>query len=339
MTLYCGIDLHSTNNYLGIYDQNDREVVSKKLPNDLATVLSWLEPYRKDLAGIVVESTYNWYWLVDGLMDHGYKVMLAHPAANIQYNGLKYTDDHYDGRWLAHMLRLGILKTGYIYPQHERPIRDLLRKRMRLVQYRTAQVLSLQNIISRNTGRKLSWGKIQEISDEQMGELFNGDELLAMAPRASLKVINSFSEQILLIEKAVKAKARMRPEFKLLKTIYGVGEILGLTIMYETGEISRFPQVGDYCSYARCVGSRRMSNGKKKGENNTKNGNRFLAWAYVEAANHASWVYLKAKAFVQRKSAKANYTLAIKALAHKLARASYYVMRDQVEFNPDRLFG
>ena len=72
MTFYCGIDLHSTNNYLGIYDQDDREVVSKKLPNDLPTVLSWLEPYRKELASIAVESTYNWYWLVDGLMCHDY---------------------------------------------------------------------------------------------------------------------------------------------------------------------------------------------------------------------------------------------------------------------------
>ena len=338
MTFYCGIDLHSSNNYLGIYDQDDREVVSRKLPNDLATVLSWLEPYRKELAGIAVESTYNWYWLVDGLMDHDYNVVLANPAANSQYNGLKYTDDHYDSRWLAHMLKLGILKTGYIYPQQERPIRDLLRKRMRLVQYRTAQVLSLQNIISRNTGRNLRWGKIQEITDEQMSELFNGNDILALAPRASLEVINSFSEQISVIEKTVKSKAKVRNEFKLLKTVHGVGEILGLTIMYETGQISRFPRVGDYCSYARCVGSRRMSNGKKKGENNTKNGNRFLAWAFVEAANYASRFYPQARAFVQRKRAKANYTLAIKALAHKLARASYYVMRDQVEFNPARLF-
>jgi transposase len=172
-----------------------------------------------------------------------------------------------------------------------------------------------------------------------MDQLFNGNKLLVMAARVSSKAINTFSEQISVIEKTVKAEAKLRPEFKLLKSIYGVGTILGLTIMYETGEISRFSEVGDFCSYARCVGSRRMSNGKKKGENNSKNGNRFLAWAFVEAANHACWKYLQARAFVQRKSAKANYTLAIKALAHKLARASYYVMRDQVEFNPARLFG
>jgi transposase len=338
MTLYCGIDLHSTNNYLGIYDQDDRELLSKKLPNELPIVLSYLEPYRADLFGIVVESTYNWYWLVDGLMDHGYPVVLANPGANIQYSGLKYTDDHYDTRWLAQMLKLGILKTGYIYPAEERPIRDLLRKRMRLVQNRTAHILSTESVISRNTGRSLGWKKIQEMEDEQMGKLFN-DELIAMAPRASMEVINTLNEQISLFEKTLKAKAKLRPEFRLLKTVYGVGDILALTIMYETGEISRFPQVGDYCSYARCVDSRRMSNGKKKGENNTKNGNAFLSWAFVEAANYASRFYTQPRAFVQRKTSKFNHTLAIKALGHKLARASYYVMRDQVEFNPARLFG
>ena len=134
-------------------------------------------------------------------------------------------------------------------------------------------------------------------------------------------------------------RAKLRDEYELLKTVWGVGTILGLTIMYETGEVSRFEQVGDYCSYCRCVGSKRVSNGKKKGENNAKNGNRYLAWAYVEAANFAVRFYPQARGFVQRKQAKSNYTLAIKALGHKLARASYYVMRDRVEFDPAKLFG
>lgn len=159
-----------------------------------------------------------------------------------------------------------------------------------------------------------------------------------MAPRASLAVIKSLGEQITRIEKTAKAQARLRREYELLKTVWGVGTILGLTIMYETGEISRFAQVGDYCSYARCVGSVRISNGKKKGENNSKNGNRYLSWAFVEAANFATRFYPRAQKFVQRKRAKGNHTLAVKALGHKLARASYYVMRDQVEFDPDRLF-
>jgi transposase len=135
------------------------------------------------------------------------------------------------------------------------------------------------------------------MTDEQVSHLL-GDELIGMAPRASLAVIKSLNQEISRIEKTAKARAKLRGEFKLLKTVWGVGTILGLTIMYETGEIGRFSQVGDYCSYARCVGSKRMSNGKKKGENNTKNGNRYLSWAYVEAANFASRHYRQAHRFV-----------------------------------------
>jgi transposase len=97
------------------------------LPNDLGLILKEFSAYRSELEGIVVESTYNWYWLVDGLMEQGYKVHLANTAAIQQYNGLKYTDDNSDARWLAHLLRLGVLPEGYIYPKQERAVRDLQR--------------------------------------------------------------------------------------------------------------------------------------------------------------------------------------------------------------------
>jgi transposase len=129
MRHYCGIDLHGNNNVISVIDEEDRSVFGKRISNELKSVLSALEPYRNSIEGIVVESTYNWYWLVDGLMDNGYKVHLANPAAIKQYEGLKFTDDKSDARWLAHLLRLGILPTGYIYPKADRPVRDLLRKR------------------------------------------------------------------------------------------------------------------------------------------------------------------------------------------------------------------
>ena len=122
MTLYVGVDLHSNNNYVGIVDEDNRPLFRKKLPNDLGKILSVLEPFRNDVAGIVVESTFNWYWFVDGLMENGYKVHLANPAAIKQYNGLKNVDDKRSALFLADLLRLGILPRGYIYPKEERPV-------------------------------------------------------------------------------------------------------------------------------------------------------------------------------------------------------------------------
>jgi transposase len=118
----------------------------------------------------------------------------------------------------------------------------------------------------------------------------------------------------------------------------GIGVILALTIMYETGEIGRFARVGNYVSYCRCVKSTRLSNGKTKGAGNRKNGNRYLSWAFVEAANIAVWNYGYVKNYYQRKAARTNTVVAIKAVAHKLARACYHIISQQQAFDPKRAF-
>src|SRR5229473_2559589 len=167
MKLYGAIDLHSTNSVVVVIDEEDKIVYQKRLPNDLALILKELCVYQSRLEGIVVESTYNWYWLVDGLMAEGYKVHLANTAAIQQYEGLKYSNDDSDARWLAHLLRLGILPQGYIYPKAERAVRDLLRKRAHLVRQHTANVLSVQNLMIRNTGVRLSVKRIRELTKQE----------------------------------------------------------------------------------------------------------------------------------------------------------------------------
>jgi len=144
-----------------LVDDQDQVVYRKRVPNELEKILHHLAPYRATVQGLVVESTYNWYWLVDGLMDAGYTVHLAHTVAIKQYTGLKHTDDATDAYWLAHLLRLGILPTGYLYPKEARPLRDLLRKRSQLVRQQTMQVLSIQNLMTRNTGASVSAKRIK----------------------------------------------------------------------------------------------------------------------------------------------------------------------------------
>jgi transposase len=297
-----------------------------------------LAPYREQIDSLVVESTYNWYWLVDGLKAAGYAVKLANPSAMQQYQGLKYSDDRSDARWLAEMLRLGIVPTGYIYPEAQRPLRDLLRQRSFLVRQGTGQLLHTGNILCRNQGRKSSRQQIRQMTVADAQQLFP-DRERTLAVESSLRVIEVLEQQIASIEKQVLGRIKPEAGFQNLQTVYGIGPILAMTIWLETGDIGRFHQVGDYASYCRCVASTRISNAKKKGENNSHNGNPYLAWAYVEAATYAARFYQQASRFVERKTAQVNRTLAIKALAHKLARACYYVLRDGVVFEPTRLLG
>ena len=254
MKLYGGIDLHSNNSVIALLEEEDKVVYRRRLPNDLEPILAELAPFGEAIEGLVVESTYNWYWLVDGLMAAGYRVHLANTAAIVQYEGLKYADDDTDARWLAKLLRLGLLPEGYIYPKEQRPVRDLLRKRSQLVHQHTSNLQSIQNLMARNRGHSLSANRIKRLSYEDIDRLLP-DIDLALAVKGTLTVMRSLDGVISVLEKRVKARIKLRPAFKPLLTVSGIGQILGLTIMLESGEMARFAKVGNYASYCRCVGS------------------------------------------------------------------------------------
>ncbi len=338
MRLYCGIDLHGNNAYLVVIDEHDRVIFGRRLPNDLAVILAALDPYRSQLVGAVVESTFNWYWLVDGLMDAGYRVHLANPAGMEQYSGLKHSDDKSDARWLAHMLRIGVLPEGYIYPREQRGLRDLLRKRGRLVQQRTASLLSLQGIVRRNTSQRLAGPALRSLGLEELRERLQ-DPNVSLAAESTWRILRYLDGEVKCLEQEALRQIKPDPLFKLLKSIAGGGDVLAPLIQRETGEIGRFSGAGNYVSYCRAVGGQRLSNGKAKGRGNRKNGNPHLGWAWVEAAHFAIRYHAPVRRFYERKKARTHQVVALKAVAHKLARAGYYVMRDRVPFQIQQAFG
>lgn len=336
--LYAGIDLHSNNNHVGIINQDNKRIYHKKLPNQEDVILAELEPYKEQVASVTIESTFNWYWLVDCLQDTGYTVHLANPTAMQQYSGLKFLDDKHDAFWLAHMDRLGILPQGYIYPKELRPIRDLLRKRGHLIKLRTSIINSLQGIIQRNNGHGFSARKIKQTTQNHVLPLLADNEDLALCGEVSKQSIDDLTRQIIKIERICEGKLKLTQQYNGLLTIPGIGKILALTIMLETGPIERFPKVGDYSSYCRKVPTQWLSNNKRKGKGNSKNGNKYLSWAFAEAAEFARRHDDKAKAFYNKKASKNKTSVAYAALSNKLTRAAFYIMRDSVDFDSSKLF-
>ncbi len=335
MELYAGLDLHSRNTYIGIMDKSFKRVFKKRVPNRLELILQTLEPFRDQIKGFVVESTYNWYWLVDGLMDNGFSsAHLANPAAIKQYDGLKHSDDQHDAFFLAQLLILGILPQGYIYPKKDRPVRDLARKRMFLVKHKTAHILSLQSLLQRCCAIKITANDIRNLTVKEL-QTWLEEEHLVLSAQSNLDSINFIKHKINVLEKAIKKKVKLTKPFQQLQTIPGIGNILAMTIMLEVGDIGRFPKVGNFASYCRCVSSQRLSDGKRKGSGNRKNGNRYLSWAFVEAAHFTRMHNERFRKYYNRKVAQANTSLATKALSNKLARICYYIMRDQVPFNEE----
>ena len=240
---YGAIDLHKNNSVLGIIDADGQRLCVRKIPNDLALIKKALGPFAENLEGIVVESTFNWYWLVDGLQDAGYRVHLANPTAIQQYSGIKHTDDVTDSWWLAELLRTRQLKEGFVYPRAERAVRDLLRKRAHLVKQRTQNILSIQNLTCRNTGGRLSANQTKQLTEETVQKFYDQEEERALAINCSLRVIQTLKREITIIEKQVKSKLKLSQPYQVLQSVPGIGELLAMVIMLEAGDMSRFPGV------------------------------------------------------------------------------------------------
>jgi transposase len=335
--LMAGMDLHSNNIMVGLMDREGKRLAQQKLPCELKRVLEFLAPFKERLHTLAVESTYNWYWLVDGLQAQGYPVVLANPAKITQYSGLKHADDKSDAFFLAELLRLNILPTGYIYDAEQRPVRDLLRRRMSLVHQRTALMLSFKSLFTRTTGELMSQSRLKALAVKEAQKLYEhpANQLIA---GLQIQHIEQLDASIGRLEKAVLSVARELPCYPKLKTLPGVGIILGLTITMEIGDIKRFAGPGQFASYCRTVAARCTSNGKLKGENNRKCGNKYLAWAFVEAANFARRYDERCRQWHDRKAAKAGNVVAIKALACKLAKAAWYVATEETDYAPERMF-
>jgi transposase len=337
MALHGGLDLHGNNVFCTLMDGARRVVFERRLPNNLDAISEALAPFRKRVADLAVESTYNWYWLVDGLRRLKYKVRLANPAKMQENIGLKHADDKTDARFIARQLVAGTLPEAYIYPEETRGVRDLLRRRLKLVHARTGEWLSLEGLVAIHTGRDLG-----------MKELLGGDvaELLADKPealllaQASLRHIAFLDGEAEAVEKEVMARLPDRDAYKRLMTVPGIGPVLARTILLETGPVSRFKEAGNYASYCRTVHAEHTSNGKNKGGGNGKCGNPYLAWAYVEAATFAARYSPEIHAWFQRKlSRSGKRVVAVKALANKLAKACFFILRDKTDFDVKRLVG
>jgi transposase len=338
MKIMVGIDLHSNNAVCGLMETGGRRLLHQQLACDLQVILQLLQPYQKRIETIAVESTYNWYWLVDGLQDHGYHVVLANPARLQPYSGKKHTDDVSDAYFLAELLRLNLLPTGHLYDRQRRPVRDLLRRRLLLVQQRTTLILSFKSLNERTLGQRVPLARVKALEPAEAQARFTApaDQLLA---GEQITLMAHYTAAITKLEQHILAETRETPAYQRLQELPGIGKILGLTIALETGDVKRFAEAGNFASYCRCVPSRRQSNGKKKGENNRKCGNRYLAWAFVEAAHFACRHDAQCRRFYDRKRQLTNPVIATKALACKLAKAAWHVMAKDEPYDATRVFG
>jgi transposase len=335
--LFAGIDLHSNNVMIGVINQDGKRVARQKLDCDLEQVADFLEPLKPRLQSMAVESTFNWYWLVDGLRERGYPIDLANPAKIAQYSGMKHVDDEDDAFHIAELQRLNILPKAHVYDPVLRPVRDLLRRRTSLVHQRTSLFLSFKSLFARTHGAGIELKDIKKMEPKEAPKLYThpANQLIA---QVQAEHIRGLDRSIGRLESVVLKCAREIPLYEKLLTLPGIGRILGMTITMEVGDVKRFKTDGDFASYCRLVDAKHLSNGKCKADNNQKCGNKYLAWAFVEASNFARRHDEQCRRWYDRKAAKTNRILATKALGCKLAKAAWYVMAQQTDYDAKRMF-
>ncbi len=333
---YCGIDLHTRNSQLCVTDEKGNRVKETKLPNDLSQILGFLHPFGEDVQ-IGIESTINWYWIVDGLQDAGYDVKLGHTLGLFMITGAKVKTDRRDAFKLAKYLRLEEFPEAYIYPKEKRPLRDLLRRRTGLVEVRASCYRSLRVQLMRYNLNIYTLTQLKNLEEEDFSHLPIPEEL-DLYCRMLLERINLLSDQIQQLDAYLKTHTLDDPSFKLLLGLPGVWYTLGLTIYYESGDISRFDTAKQYASYSRLVPALSRSDQTTKKGKGAKQGNRYLKWAFTQAASIAVRYYPKCRKFRDKHERRRNHLNARKMLAncilaHKLSTATYHVLKNGVPFD------
>ena len=337
MQFYCGIDLSARTSQVCVIDEDISVRVQEKAPNELHRITDLMEPYKGALR-TVVESTFNWYWLVDGLQEAGYEVCLAHPFGLYMITAAKVKTDRRDAFALAKLLKAGMIPEAYIYPKEHRPVRDLLRRRGRLVRLRAEEYGSLRMMLLRYGILEHSRDGIKRAIEQDI-ELWFKDRVIQLHARQELRRIWLYTEQIRHLEQVILHAAKDRPEYRLLILVPGIGDILALTILYETGDISRFQSARHFSSYCRVVPGVAQSGAISRRGRGSKQGNHYLKWAFTQAATyavrHAPKVRRSFDRHVRRHRGRGAYNI----IGHKLAQAVYHILRDGKEYREELLLG
>lgn len=338
---YSGIDLSARDSHLCVIDENLSILLQQKVANDLPRIAQLLLPFKPHLQ-IVVESTFNWYWLVDGLQELGFDLSLAHTLGLAMITHAKVKTDRRDAFTLAKLLRAGLIPKAYIYPAPSRPVRDLLRRRLKLVHLRAQEYGSLRQLLLRQGILSTSRNQIKLAHEEDLKAWFS-HPLVVMSASHQLERIELLSKQIAQLEQQALKLSKQKADYKRLVDISGIGRILALTILYEIGEITRFKDVRHFSSYCRLVPGVAQSGAVSRRGRASKQGNRYLKSAFNQAAVVAVRSYPVIRRcyqrHLQRHRGSARKLVAYNVIAHKLAQAVYQVLKEGVHYNQELLFG
>lgn len=332
----CGVDLHASTMYLCILDSAGEIRLHQNLPTDPAAFLNAIAPYREDLV-VGAECMFTWYWLADLCHAEGIAFVLGHALYMKAIHGAKAKNDKLDAKKLAVLLRSGAFPMAYAYPAGMRSTRDLLRRRTNLVRFRADLLAHVANTNSQANLSALALSGRRRAAAPQVIERLH-DPMTRRAVELDIDIIQFLDQQITTLEREllVKAQADQPRSLHLLRTVPGIGPILAMTIMYEIHDLTRFPRVQDFVSYARLVACAHESGGKRSGSGGRKIGNPFLKWAFCEAAVSQLRLDAGIRTYRNRLVKKHGKGKSLSILAHRIGRTVYHMLKRSETFDRAR---
>jgi transposase len=334
---YCGVDLHARSMFAHVLDAKGQTVFEQDLPADPDAFLRAVKPYRKDLV-VGCECMFAWYWLADLCEQEKIPFALGHALKMKHIHGDKAKSDKIDAGKLAALLRGGLFPLAYAYPRAKRQTRDLLRRRSFFVRQRSQLIAHIVNTNSQFNLPPLT--KKLTYAANRSGEIAQRftDPSTRLMVESDLALIDDYDRQVAKLELHLTRTAKVDDPvtFGFLRTVPGIGPILGLILLYEIDAISRFPEVGNFLSYARLVRCEHSSAGKVKGSGSKKVGNAHLKWAFSEAACLMIRAVPAVKSWVQRQENKRGKRKALSVLEARIGRAVYHLWRKQQAFDLKR---
>src|SRR5260370_15305763 len=341
MKYRCGIDLGARDSQICVIDERVKIVWEQKVQNDIERITKLLEPFKANLQ-IVVESTFNWYWLVDGLQAGGFDVVLAHTPGLHLITKAKVKTDRLDAFKLAKVLLAGVIPKAYIYPVETRPVRDLLRQRAHLVQRRAGEYGSLRRLLLRQGILSSKQSELKTADAAALEQWFD-HPLVRMRASQELQRISLYSKQITKMESTILGLARKEQVYALLQKLPGVGQIIALSIFYETGEVGRWANAKVFHSYCRVVMGVAQSGKVTRRGRAPKQGNPYLKWALSQAAVHAVQFHPRVRRYyehqMKRHQGRGRKLVVYNIIAHKLAQAAFHILKEECEYREELLFG
>jgi len=335
---YCGIDLHARSMYVCVLDSQGEILMHRNMTCSPELFLKAIGPYREDVA-IAVECIFTWYWLADLCARENIAFVLGHALYMKAIHGGKAKNDKIDAHKIAVLLRGGMLPMAYVYPAGMRSTRDLLRRRMHLMRKRSELLTHIQNTNSQyclpQFGKKIAYKR----NRHDLPEHFT-DSSVRRSIEMDLSLIDHYDKLLAEVELYITQNAKVHDvnAFNRLRSVHGIGKILALVMLYEIHDIKRFPTVQDFVSYARLVKCSRESAGKRHGFSGAKIGNVHLKWAFSEASVLFLRANPKGQRFLDKLSSKHGKAKALSILAHKLARAVYYMLQRDKAFDMNKFF-